>query len=109
MTKTNLIRKLTSRKFIIAVITAIVGIITLFIGDNEAVTVIAGAAMTIIPTIVYCIVEGVVDAKSIGTITDATVDAAEKLGASDKVVDVLEQMGDMGEILVDDEGMGMTE
>ena len=103
MTKTNIIRKLTSRKFIIAVITAIAGIITVCIGENEVVTVIAGAAMTIVPTIAYCIVEGVIDAKSVGVITDATVDAAEKLGASDDVVEVIEQMGTIGETLVDTE------
>lgn len=101
--KPNIIKKITSRKFIIAVITSIVGIITLFVGDNEAVNVIAGAAMTIIPTIVYCIVEGVIDAKSVETITDATVDAAEKLGADDSVVDLIENMGAMGGILVEDE------
>ena len=102
MTKSNIIRKITSRKFIIAVITTLVGIITVFIGDNEAVNVIAGAAMTIIPTIVYCIVEGVVDAKSVQTLTETTVDAAEKLGADKTVVDVIEQVGTMGEILVGD-------
>ena len=53
----NIIKKLTSRKFIIAAITAIAGIITLFVGDNEVVQVIAGAAMTIIPTVVYCLME----------------------------------------------------
>lgn len=100
MNRTNLIRKLTSRKFIIAVITAVVGIVTMFVGDNEAVNVIAGAAMTIIPTIVYCIVEGKIDAASIETITDATADAAEKLGASESVVGTIEQIGNMGEILV---------
>ena len=102
MTTSNIIRKITSRKFIIAVITTLVGIITVFIGDNEAVNVIAGAAMTIIPTIVYCIVEGVVDAKSVQTLTETTVDAAEKLGADKTVVDVIEQVGTMGEILVGD-------
>ncbi len=101
--KPNIIKKITSRKFIIAVITSIVGVITLFVGDNEVVNVIAGAAMTIIPTIVYCIVEGVIDAKSVETITDATVDAAEKLGADDSVVDLIENMGAMGGILVEDE------
>lgn len=101
--KPNIIKKITSRKFIIAVITSIVGVITLFVGDNEVVNVIAGAAMTIIPTIVYCIVEGVIDAKSVQTITDATVDAAEKLGADDSVVDLIENMGAMGGILVEDE------
>ncbi len=103
MKKTDLIRKLTSRKFIVAVITMIVGIITVFIGDNEVVSVIAGAAMTIIPTVVYCIMEGVVDAKSVETITNATVDAAEKLGADENTVNVIEQVGAIGGILVDEE------
>lgn len=103
MTKTNLIKKLTSRKFIIAAITAIVGIITVFVGDNETVNIIAGAAMTIIPTIVYCVVEGMVDAKSVETVTNATADAAEKLGADKSVVDTINQVGNIGEILVGDE------
>jgi hypothetical protein len=103
MTKTNLIKKLTSRKFIIAAITAIVGIITVFVGDNETVNIIAGAAMTIVPTIVYCVVEGMVDAKSVETVTNATADAAEKLGADKSVVDTINQVGNIGEILVGDE------
>ena len=101
--KTNIIRKITSRKFIISLITSIVGIVTMIIGDNETVNVIAGAAMTIIPTVVYCIMEGVVDAKSVETITEATKDAAEKLGADKSVVGVIEQMGTMGGILVEDD------
>lgn len=103
MNKNDIIRKLTSRKFIIAVITAIVGIITVFVGENEVVNVVAGAAMTIIPTVAYCIVEGMVDAKSIETVTNATADAAEKLGADEKVVDAIEQVGNIGEILVSKE------
>ena len=97
--KRNILNKLTSRKFIVTAITAIAGIITLIIGENEVVQIIAGAAMTIVPTIVYCIMEGMVDAKSVKTITDATVDAAEKLGADEKVIDAIEQVGEVGEIL----------
>jgi hypothetical protein len=80
-----------------------VGIITVFVGDNETVNIIAGAAMTIIPTIVYCVVEGMVDAKSVETVTNATADAAEKLGADKSVVDTINQVGNIGEILVGDE------
>lgn len=98
--KTNLIRKLTSRKFIITLITAITGIITLFVGENEVVQIIAGAAMAIVPTIVYCMMEGMIDAESVKVITDATVDAAEKLGADENTVDVIEQVGAVGEVLV---------
>ena len=99
--KKSVLEKLTSRKFIVTAITAIAGIITLIIGENEVVQIVAGALMTVIPTIVYCIMEGTIDAKSIKTITDATVDAAEKLGANEKVVDAIEQVGEVGEILTD--------
>lgn len=101
--KKSILEKLTSRKFIVTVITAIAGIVTMIIGDNEMVQIIAGAAMTIVPTIVYCIMEGAIDAKSVKTIADATADAAEKLGATEKVVDVIEQVGEVGEILTDTE------
>ena len=97
--KTSILKKLTSRKFIVTAITAIAGIVTMIIGENEVVQVVAGAAMTIVPTIVYCIMEGTIDAKSVKTITDATADAAEKLGADEKVIDAIEQVGEVGEIL----------
>lgn len=98
----NIIKKITSRKFIVTVITAITGIITLCVGDNEVVKVISGAAMTIVPTVVYCLIEGMIDAKSIKTITEVAADTAEKLGADNATVDVIEQVGAVGEVLVDD-------
>lgn len=97
----NTIKKLTSRKFIVTAITAITGIITLFVGDSEVVKIIAGAAMTIVPTVVYCVIEGIVDAKSVKTITDAVTDTAEKLGADEKTIDAIEQVGAVGELLAD--------
>lgn len=100
--KKTILEKLTSRKFIVTVITAITGIITMLIGENEIVQIIAGAAMTIIPAVVYCITEGVLDAKSVKQIVDATTDAAEKLGASDEVIDVIEKVGEIGDSLAED-------
>jgi hypothetical protein len=99
--KRTILEKLTSRKFIVTVITAIAGVITAIIGESETLKIIVGAAMTVIPTIVYCITEGVLDAKSVKTIAEATADAAEKLGAKDNVVDVIEQAGEIGEILIE--------
>lgn len=98
--KRNILEKITSRKFIVTVIAAITGIITMCIGENEIVQTIAGAAMTIVPTVVYCLMEGVIDAKSVKSIAEATADAAEKLGANIKVVDTIEQVGEVGEILI---------
>ena len=100
--KRNIIEKLTSRKFIVTVLTAIAGIITAIIGESETLNIIVGAAMTIIPTVVYCITEGVLDAKSVKTIAEATADAAEKLGANDTVVDVLESAVEITEALTKD-------
>lgn len=99
--KRTILEKLTSRKFIVTAITAIAGIITAIIGENETVNIIVGAAMTVIPTIVYCITEGVLDAKSVKTITEATVDAAGKLGANETVVDVIETAGEIGEAIIE--------
>lgn len=99
--KKSIFEKLTSRKFLVTAITAIAGIITMIIGENEIVQIISGAAMTIVPTIVYCITEGAIDAKSIKTITDTTVEAAEKLGADKNVIDAIDKVGDVGEVLVE--------
>lgn len=101
--KSNIIKKLTSRKFIVTMITALAGIITLFTGENEVVQVISGAAMIIVPTVAYCLMEGAIDAKSIKTITEATADAAEKLGANEATVDMIEQVGAVGEVLVNED------
>lgn len=98
----NFIKKLTSRKFIVTAISAIAGVVTLFVGNNEMVQTIASALMIVIPTIVYCITEGVIDSKSVQTITEAVVDTAEKLGVPDEKIDIIEQIGDIGEILTED-------
>ena len=95
------LEKLTSRKFIVTAITTITGIITMIIGENEIVNTIASALMVLIPTIVYCITEGVIDAKSVHKITDTLVDTADKLGANDKVTDIIEKVGEVGEILTE--------
>lgn len=97
----NFIQKLTSRKFIVTAISAIAGIITMIIGDNAVVDIVASALMVVVPTIVYCITEGVLDAKSIKVITEAVADTAEKLGADENVVDVIEQVGEIGEVLTE--------
>ena len=99
--KNDLIKKLTSRKFIVTAISAIAGIVTLFVGDNEVVQIIASALMVVVPTIVYCIMEGTIDAKSIKTITDTVADTAEKLGVPEEKVDVIEQAGEVFEFIVD--------
>lgn len=107
--KKDLIKKFTSRKFIVAAIAAIAGVITMIVGNNAVVQTIAGALTVIVPTVVYCIMEGVIDAKSIKTITDATADAAEQLGADAQTVDTINKIGATAEALVDNDGEADTE
>ena len=97
----ELIKKLTSRKFIVTAIAAIAGILTLIVGESETVNTVAGAAMTIVPTVVYCLMEGVIDAKSVKTVTEATADAAEQLGANEQTVEMIDKIGDVAEVLTE--------
>ena len=98
----NLLKKLTSRKFIVTAISAIAGVVALFVGDSELVQTIASALMIIVPTIVYCITEGAIDQASVKTITDAVVDTAGKLGVDEEKIEIIEQVGNIGEILTED-------
>lgn len=98
----DIIKKLTSRKFIVTAISAIAGVVTLIVGENEIVQTIASALMIIVPTIVYCIMEGVIDSKSIKTITETVADTAEKLGVPEEKVEVIEQIGAIGEVLTEE-------
>ena len=52
---------------------AIVGIVTVFTGESDALTTVVGAAVTVISTVGYCITEGMVDAQSVRDISDAIV------------------------------------
>ena len=103
MKKEDFIRKITSRKFIIACIAMIFGIITLLVGKNDTVETIGAAAMTIIPAVVYCIMEGKVDAASVKQITDAAAEASEKLGAKEEVTETIQQIGGAAGMLVSED------
>ena len=56
------ISKLTSRKFWIALISTFVGIAELFGAGGETVSVIVGSILALLPSIIYIITEGKIDA-----------------------------------------------
>ena len=84
-------QKLTSRKFIMAALSAISGIAVLCGADENIVSTLAGAAMTLVSALVYCITEGRIDAASIKQVVQSVSDAAETLGASDAVQSVIDR------------------
>ena len=95
--------KFTSRKFILAAVGDLVGIATMAFGQS-AVTTIVGAALVIVINAVYCIIEGSIDAKTVGQMADAAQDIAKELGAPDGAVDAIGKLGDVVEVIVDNGG-----
>ena len=71
MNKETLIKKLTSRKFIVSVISLVSGIALLFGADTDTVDTLSAAAMILLPTLIYCITEGKIDASAIKSLNDA--------------------------------------
>jgi hypothetical protein len=89
------LQKLTSRKFLLSVISMLAGIAALCGADETIVAIIAGAAMTVLPALVYCITEGRIDAASVLAAKQAVTDAAEALGANEATQAVIDAAGDM--------------
>ncbi len=100
MKKELLLQKLTSRKFIISALSAIAGICALIFGESHAISTVMGAMMVIVPSVVYCIMEGRVDAESAKNIGSAITNAAQKLGADEQTIKTLEKVSDVATSLV---------
>ena len=66
-----MLEKFTSRKFIIAVLTMLLGVATALTGVGGEIGAICGIIAAILAAVVYIIVEGNIDAKAVQLITDA--------------------------------------
>lgn len=62
----NLKAKLTSRKFWVTLISLLTGIAQLFGADGDLVSIISGAALALVPVVVYILSEGKIDASEKG-------------------------------------------
>ncbi len=91
----QIFKKLTSRKFLLSAIGMLSGIAVLCGADADVVSILSGAAMTIIPALAYCIIEGRIDAAAVKQASAALGDAALSLGASDAIRDVIDAAGEM--------------
>ena len=86
--------KLKSRKFWLTLITTLSGIATALMNVNGEIGIIAGMVVAVLPTIVYVITEGRIDAKAVGMITE---DISEVSEGVEKLKDVT-QKGDAHDI-----------
>ena len=84
MNKETIIKKLTSRKFIVSVISLISGIALLLGADGDTVETISAAAMILAPTLIYCITEGKIDASAISALNDALKSIENSLDKEDE-------------------------
>ncbi len=87
------LQKLTSRKFLLSVVSMLAGIAALCGADKTVVAIVAGAAMTVLPALVYCITEGRIDATSVLAAKQAVADAAKSLGADDTTQSLIDATG----------------
>lgn len=101
MKKEQLIKKFTSRKFLLTLVVNIAAIVAIIVGDSVIVNAVAGLVMAAI-TAVYCIIEGNIDAKSLKQMTDAAANAAGAFGADDKTIDKIEKVGEAVGTLIGD-------
>lgn len=101
MKKEQLIKKFTSRKFLLTLVVNIAAIVAIIVGDSVIVNAVAGLVMAVI-TAVYCIIEGNIDAKSLKQMTDAAANAADAFGAGKETVDKIEKVGDAVGTLIGD-------
>lgn len=79
MNKTDIIRKLTSRKFWMAVALFVTGLITAFGGEAETAETVAGCIMQGAAVLSYILAEGWADASS----ASGTVNVLEGIAAED--------------------------
>ena len=75
----KLFSKLTSRKFWITLIGVGAGIAQLFGADGESVSVVCGALMTLLPSVIYIITEGKIDKESAKSLLSSVSDAIDKV------------------------------
>ena len=73
MTKENIIRKLTSRKFWLALALFVSGLITAFGGSGETAAAVAGCIMQGAAVIGYLLAEGLADATHTGVVVESDI------------------------------------
>jgi hypothetical protein len=96
-------KKLTSRKFLLSCVSMAAGIALLCGADATTVSVIAGTAMTVLPSLVYCLIEGRIDSAAVTTSKEAILGAADDLGVDKPLRDVIDAAGDMLAALGDEQ------
>jgi len=76
-----MLEKLKSRKFLMAAVSVVVGILTIFGVPEGVVSLISGISLVLIPVVVYIAAEGRIDAAAVAMTSDALKKIAELITA----------------------------
>lgn len=87
-------KKYFSRKFIMAVLGVASGISLGLIGQSEIWCRIAGFSLSIVCAMIYMVIEGKVDEKSVEKVFDGASSIARTVNAHENVVEAIEKIGD---------------
>ena len=72
-------KKFASRKFLLALIATIAGVVAMCGVPDGVVEAVSAALTALIPTVIYIITEGRIDAAAVGQIAGAVQDVAESV------------------------------
>lgn len=76
-------KKFTYRKFLVALIAVIIGVVGVCGGNDNVIEAVTVALTALIPTIIYIITEGRIDAAAVGQIADTAGDIADGIAKDD--------------------------
>ncbi len=79
----TVIKKITSRKFLTAVVGVITGLAMAFGLDQNTITTVAGAVTAAVSVVTYIATEGKVDAAAVAKAIDAVEDAAKTVAGTE--------------------------
>lgn len=75
----SFLSNLLSRKFILAVVQIVAGLLLVFGFSDNSVAVISGAALSLLSTVAYIYTEGKIDAAAVGVTIEDVLEAIEVL------------------------------
>ncbi len=79
-----MLAKFKSRKFLMALLSVILGVLTMVGVEDGIVQQVSSVAMIIIPTIVYIAVEGKIDSEGVKKVVDTIQDVVEEIIPDEK-------------------------
>lgn len=85
-----MLEKFTSRKFLMALISVITGVLGMFNFSDDMIKFISSLGLALIPTIIYIITEGKIDEKALNQIGDIITDISDDGEINSEYEDTIE-------------------